>query len=182
MEIIELKEAKGLGLKRYFTGKICKYNHASERRVDNRRCCECLRVAGKKLYEKNKDKLNKKARETRRADPERYNKPRRDAYNSSDKYKSTKRAWIKDNPHKGALYNANYRTTKLQATPQWANQAKIEHFYRLAKILTKVKGVPQEVDHKVPLQGKNICGLHVHENLKVMPMSDNRSKGNKFGE
>ena len=181
MEIIELKEAEELGLKRYFTGKICKYGHTSDRRVDNRRCCECLKVAGREKYKKNKDKLNKKAREVRGANREKYNKYNREASKRED-YKNTRRVWIMNNPHKGALYNSNYRTAKLKATPAWSNKAKIEHFYRLARVLTKVKGSPQEVDHIVPLQGENICGLHVHYNLQVIPKSDNRSKGNKFGE
>ena len=181
MNIIELKEAKDLGLKKYFTGKICKHGHVSDRRVDNRRCCECLKIVDKKKYEKNKDEINKKARKARKNNPEKYRERAR-GYNNSDKYKKIRRVWIMNNPHKGALYNSNYRTAKLKATPHWAHKSKIEHFYRLARVLTKVKGSPQEVDHIVPLQGENICGLHAHYNLQVIPKSDNRSKGNKFGE
>jgi hypothetical protein len=43
MKIISWKEAKALGLKRYFTGKPCKHGHICERTVINRHCKECLR-------------------------------------------------------------------------------------------------------------------------------------------
>ena len=37
-----------------------------------------------------------------------------------------------------------------------------------------------EVDHIIPLNGKNISGLHTLSNLQYLPSSDNRRKSNKF--
>ena len=37
-----------------------------------------------------------------------------------------------------------------------------------------------EVDHIIPLNGKNISGLHTLSNLQYLPASDNRRKSNKF--
>lgn len=58
----------------------------------------------------------------------------------------------------------------------------IAYFYTEAQRLTKETGVKHHVDHIVPLQGKNVCGLHVAENLRVVPAIENMVKGNKFME
>ena len=36
------------------------------------------------------------------------------------------------------------------------------------------------VDHIIPLQGKNVSGLHVFSNLRVIPGEENVKKSNKY--
>jgi hypothetical protein len=51
--------------------------------------------------------------------------------------------------------------------------------YLEAQRLTKETGIPHEVDHIYPLQGKNYRGKHTPENLQIVPLYWNRGKGAK---
>lgn len=46
--------------------------------------------------------------------------------------------------------------------------------------LTRRTGIVHEVDHIVPLQGENVCGLHVETNLRVITKAANREKSNRW--
>ena len=48
MDIISRKESLIKGLKKYFTGKLCKNGHLSERYSKDGVCCECGRIKLKK--------------------------------------------------------------------------------------------------------------------------------------
>jgi len=37
-----------------------------------------------------------------------------------------------------------------------------------------------EVDHIIPLYGKNVSGFHITKNLQYLTPQENKSKGNKF--
>jgi hypothetical protein len=70
-------------------------------------------------------------------------------------------------------YAAKRRASKLKATPRFANLNKIKEIYKNCP-----KGY--HVDHIVPLQGENVCGLHVEWNLQYLTPSANISKSNKL--
>lgn len=82
--------------------------------------------------------------------------------------------------------NAKRRAKKLKATPPWLTEEHLkesEAFYAESIRLTKETGISHHVDHKVPLQGKSISGLHVPWNLQILvgPGPDgNCSKNDKF--
>ena len=71
--------------------------------------------------------------------------------------------------YKDSLYRAN----KLKATPPWVDTNKIKEKYLNCPD-------DHEVDHIVPLKGKNVRGLHVPWNLQYLTPSENRKKSNKY--
>ena len=48
MEVVSLEEARGKGLKRYYTGKLCSRGHTAPRLVCNRACVACAEERSKK--------------------------------------------------------------------------------------------------------------------------------------
>lgn len=74
------------------------------------------------------------------------------------------------------------RAYKLKASPKWADSKKILEVYKQRESITKETGVMHHVDHIVPLQGKYVCGLHVDNNLRIIPALENIVKSNKFIE
>ena len=88
-------------------------------------------------------------------------------------------AWKLRNPGKRASFFAKRRALKVRATPMWANEFFISEAYHLAALRTKVTGFPWHVDHIVPLMSKIVCGLHVENNLQVIPGHVNASKSNR---
>jgi hypothetical protein len=85
--------------------------------------------------------------------------------------------YMLNNRDKYNAYLSKYRASKLLACPKWLTKEQlleIQNIYFEAKI----KGL--EVDHIVPLQGNNVCGLHVPWNLQLLSRAENASKSNKY--
>lgn len=80
--------------------------------------------------------------------------------------------WKKDNRESYNAYLAQRKKRVRQATPSWADMAAIRAFYEACP-----KGY--HVDHIIPLNGKNVSGLHIIENLQYLPAIDNLKKSNK---
>lgn len=72
---------------------------------------------------------------------------------------------------------------KLNATPKWLTENQLAHIrahYETAQIIKREFGELLEVDHIIPLRGKDVCGLHVPWNLQLMAKSANCQKSNKY--
>lgn len=73
-----------------------------------------------------------------------------------------------------------HEARKYEARPRWADVDAIASIYAECARITRVSGVPHEVDHIIPLLGRGVCGLHVEANLRIVPRHVNRRKSNKL--
>ncbi len=96
-----------------------------------------------------------------------------------EKYRQYARATRSANPeHYKAKVNQRRRRNRL-ATVAWADKSAIAVIYRKAIAISKATGIRHEVDHIVPIISDIVCGLHCEANLRVLPLAENRSKGNR---
>jgi hypothetical protein len=89
----------------------------------------------------------------------------------------------KNNRHKLTAKSRKRQIALINRTPNWLRHDDywmMEQAYEIAALRTKMFGFAWHVDHKIPLLGKRVSGLHVPENLQVIPAQDNISKSNKF--
>lgn len=74
------------------------------------------------------------------------------------------------------------QASKMQRTPRWLTEDDLRVMrgqYEMASLMSRLVGVPYSVDHVLPLQGREISGLHVPSNLRVIRASLNSAKGNR---
>lgn len=141
--------------------KACNYKVQREYARKNPQILKaCNKKAHANQYAKKKETILAYAKEWRDKNPE---------------YASVKSAeWRKGNPGLVNFYKATDRAYRRDAVPAWADKQQIVAIYDEAK----EKGLV--VDHKVPLRGKTVCGLHIEYNLQLLTRSENARKYNKF--
>jgi len=96
-----------------------------------------------------------------------------------DARKQYNKKWAANNRDKLNARDSRRRAALMQATPAWADNNKIQEIYSLAKQYENVFGGRWSVDHIVPLRSKLVCGLHVETNLRILPLNENKAKGNR---
>lgn len=98
---------------------------------------------------------------------------KKELYYSSDKEKLRNRLWKSEHKELNRFYQSKRRALLKQRLPKWAAMNKIKEIY-----VNRPEGM--HVDHIIPLQGVNVSGLHVPENLQYLPASENLKKHNNW--
>lgn len=147
---------------------------------------EKIKRRRKEHYEKNKEKYNKMSAEWTKKNPEKakakYLKYRHANLEKVNSYNRLRRL---SNLAKDAAKTAKRRSRKREATPNWLTEEHLQQilkFYEESNRLSESTGIKHHVDHIVPLRGKNVCGLHVPWNLRVITAVENLKKRNKHVE
>lgn len=172
-----------------YMGKVCKRGHndggGSIRYVKCRTCIRCDNLRGKERYAKYPNKAREWCRKWEAENRDRIVTYRRNWSKANrDKTYGYTRKWREANPDvylRIVSVNATKRRAmKLRAMPAWADQKAISAVYAEAKRLSRETGVKHHVDHIVPLNHKQVSGLHVPANLQILPAADNIRKSNRF--
>jgi hypothetical protein len=167
--------------------KVCRSQHYKANR-------DKVREYNQQYYEANRDKARESNRQYREANRDKalnYGRQWREnnlgyiqnyRENNRDKIRESSRQWRETNLDKVNAKTAKRRAAKMQRTPHWLTPEQLEEietFYTVAIAFRIYTGQDYHVDHIVPLQGKNVSGLHVPWNLQVLPKKENLKKGNK---
>lgn len=178
---------------------ICKVCKRAKDKIYREQNSDLVAAGKAKCYQAKKEHYSKKSRDWAIANPEGRKKIVNTYYENNRDFVLEKQAqyraenrevcaerikdWESRNPDRVRAKCSRRRAAKLNAQPIWLTKEQKEQIvmvYAHAKDCEVVSGERYHVDHIVPLQGKNICGLHVPWNLQVLPADINLSKSNKY--
>ncbi len=180
MRIVSRQEAKRLGETRYFTGKLCRRGHSSDRYVVTCHCCMCDIDVGKKFYAENPERMSAYTKKYRAVEA---SKQRQANYHSE---------WERKNPEKvkaiAKKYRANNaRTLAIKQNRRRARKVGSKEHHTLADVAEILKmqrskcayckivlsGRKWHVDHIQPLSAG---GSNGRSNIQILCKPCNLSK------
>ena len=136
------------------------------------------RTAQQKYYAGNREKCIQSTTNSRKAKYEEYTHKTIEWQKANhEKVLATRKAWYTKNSAT-EIARVRRRQGRIKHCEIFMNQgelAEIQGMYDYCRIFNGY-----EVDHIVPLNGKTVSGLHVLSNLQILPISENRSKSNKY--
>lgn len=117
-------------------------------------------------------------REYRKANPNKFTEW---AAQNRDALLAKKSARKRANPAQNAAHAAAYHAAKLQRVVPFTDAVEVAKVY-VEAARQRAAGADVAVDHIIPLRGREVSGLHVHWNLRVIPSVENMKKYNKVSE
>lgn len=156
------------------------------------------KAASKRYYEENKASCNASAKRYREERRDELNEYARQYYaDNRDQLVAEKAAYRKENPEK--ILEANRKWREANPDLLKANWARRRHLARarmkamceLTQLVTEEAvmlcreryeetGIKWHLDHMLPLRSKTVSGLHVWNNLQVIPEKMNTEKHNSL--
>ena len=136
-------------------------------------CKECASERNRRRYEQKKEQILNRHRKWREENKEAFAIMNREY---------AKKAYRKNKALRNHI-TRKYQASKAKRVPKWLTPIDlwiIKEIYHLAEIRTKATGFEWQVDHIIPLQGQYVSGLHVPNNLQVIPKTMNIRKSNKY--
>lgn len=140
-------------------------------RGNMKKCGRCRETKSFEEFGRNKsrsDGLSPNCKECRRTYNYQWNAENR------SKVLKAKQNWFEKNRHRYKQYFQKRKNSERKATPPWYEEERVANVYQ------KAVEFGMEVDHIVPLNSDQVCGLHCWANLQLLNPEDNRSKGNRF--
>lgn len=172
------------------------YSHVTGLEGLSASCKQCKKITSDSWYTKNKQRKATTASKWAATHKEQIaklnscnykknlleNRAKRQQYHKEHQKeeKIWRQQYLNENPEIARNWTSKRRAAQLNRLPKWltiADKEKIKSFYNEAAKLTQITGIPHEVDHIIPLCGKNVSGLHCPQNLQILTRSQNRSKG-----
>jgi len=150
--------SRALGSKFYESGRPCVAGHVGPRYTANASCVACQRIVSQRP-----------ATTTR-------------AYRNASVKK-----WYREHLSVARLRSSK-NTARRKAQKVRGSEVTLDDFddlvvteaFALARRRQQCTGIPWHVDHTIPLQADQLCGLHVGINLQVIPALLNMQKGNRM--
>jgi uncharacterized Zn finger protein (UPF0148 family) len=148
------------------------------------KCKVCHNDASAKWVQNNKDRKREIARNWVKRNKEKARENSNSWFmENKERHKEVCTRWVVNNRAKVNHLAGKRRAAKLRAMPKWLTEEQLNEIkviYIEAKRLESLDYIPRHVDHIIPLQGKDICGLHVPWNLQILTAEENRKKHNSI--